>query len=192
MDTSPGLDCAGITAVFDACFAEHADAATRARMVRGGDEPVYRPATRWRPWAEIVYARDLAPSCLHEAAHWLRAGHARRHLADFGYWYLPDGRDDAAQARFEILEAEIQAIEWILATCAGVTFRISADNLRSPEPSPAFRVAIATAVERRCRAGLDGRLRTLAEALARASGRRVPDGDQAALAWATLTETVPT
>lgn len=184
------LDPAAITAVFAACFATHPDPEQRARLVRGGDEPLYRPPTRHRPWAEIIYARDLAASCLHETAHWLRAGRHRRRLADYGYWYEPDGRDDAAQMRFEQAEIEIQAIEWILAACAGVRFHVSADNLRSPEPSPAFRVAIGAAVHRRVALPLAGRLARCAHALAAASGRTVPGSPQAALAWAPAGATV--
>lgn len=184
------LDPMAITAVFAACFAGHPDPDHCARLIRGGDEPLYRPPTRYRPWAEIVYARDLAASCLHEAAHWLRAGRARRRLADYGYWYEPDGRDDAAQARFEQAEIEIQAIEWILAACAGVRFHVSADNLRSPEPSRAFRVAIGAAVRRRLAVPPTGRLARLAQALAAASGGSVPGTGEAALAWGDAGATV--
>lgn len=184
------LDPTAITAVFAACFASHPDLDRRARLVRGGDEPLYRPPTRHRPWAEVVYARDLAASCLHEAAHWLRAGRDRRHLVDYGYWYEPDGRDDAAQARFEQAEIEVQAIEWILAACAGVRFHVSADNLRSPEPSVAFRNAIGAAVRRRLDLPLPGCLAQLAHALAAASGRTVPSLTEAALAWGDADATV--
>jgi hypothetical protein len=163
-----------ICAVFTACFADDSDGDARARLVRGGEEPVYLPATRARPVAEVVYARGLAPSCLHEAAHWLRAGRARRRLVDYGYWYLPDGRDAAAQAEFEVLEAEIQGLEWILAAAAGVEFRVSCDNLVRPDPSPAFCAAIAGAARRRLEAGLDGRAARLVAALRAASGLPAP------------------
>ncbi len=168
------LDLEAICAVFASCFADHADPLCRARLVRGGDEPQYRPPTRLRPWAEIICARGLAASCLHEAAHWLRAGPERRLLSDYGYWYEPDGRDDAAQAQFEQSEIEIQAIEWILAQAAGVRFYISADNLRSPEPSAAFRAAITAAIGRRLAQPLRGRFGLLATALAAATGRKLP------------------
>ena len=163
-----------ICAVFAHCFAEDADPDTRARLVRGADEPLYLPAMRHRPVAEIVYARDLAPSCLHEAAHWLRAGRARRRLVDYGYWYLPDGRDAAAQAEFEVLEAEIQGLEWILAAAAGVTFRVSCDNLVRPEPSAAFCAAIAAAAQRRLALGLGQRASRLVAGLRAASGQPMP------------------
>lgn len=107
-------------------------------MWRGGDEPLYEPAHAGQSQAHIYYARDLAQSCLHEAAHWLYAGARRRLLTDYGYWYVPDGRDAGAQLLFEQHEAAIQAREWILSTAARSTFRISTDNLSSAEPSPAF------------------------------------------------------
>lgn len=162
-----------ICAIFSRCFADDVDPDSRARMVRGGDEPVYLPAMRQRPVAELVYARGLAPSCLHEAAHWLRAGRARRRLVDYGYWYLPDGRDALAQARFEQHEAEVQGLEWILAAAAGVEFRVSCDNLERPDPSPAFCAAIADAARRQLALGLRGRAARLVTALRAASGAHV-------------------
>jgi elongation factor P hydroxylase len=177
------LTCDQIITIFDRCFAQHPRPAIRARLIRGGDEPQYRPPTRWRPWGEIIFARGLAASSLHEAAHWLRAGPARRLLPDFGYWYIPDGRDDAAQARFEQSEIGIQAIEWILAWCAGVRFHVSADNLRSPEPSSAFCAAIATDIQRRLAHPLPYRQRRLCAALTQATGRTLPTVRDATLAW---------
>lgn len=170
------MDAPSIAAVFDACFAGPATPADeRARMVRGGDEPLYLPAGRGRGAAEIVYARGLAQSCLHEAAHWLRAGLLRRRLVDYGYWYLPDGRDRAAQRRFEAHEAAVQDLELLLALAAGVRFSVSCDNLDDPVPTPAFRAAIAAGAERRLADGLGARARRFAEALAAACGRRWDD-----------------
>lgn len=170
------MEAPAIASVFDACFAGGATPyGDRARMVRGGDEPLYLPAGRGRPVAEIVYARGLAQSCLHEAAHWLRAGRARRQLVDYGYWYVPDGRDRAAQRRFEAHEAAVQDLELLLALAAGVRFSVSCDNLDDPVPAPAFRAAIADGAERRLAAGLGARPRSFAEALAAARGRRWED-----------------
>jgi elongation factor P hydroxylase len=157
-----------ITAVFNRCFSD-GDPADRARLVRGGDDPLYLPATHWRPLAEVVYARGLAQSCLHEAAHWLRAGRRRRELIDYGYWYEPDGRDQRAQKLFERQEAEVQGLERILSECAGVEFTISCDNLISPEPSCEFIAAIDAAVARRLRDGLPPRALRFARALHSAS-----------------------
>lgn len=175
MSTAAALDPAGIADAFADAFAgPAADPADRARLVAGGDEPVFLPAGRGRPVGEVVWARGLAQSCLHEAAHWLRAGRARRRLVDYGYWYLPDGRDAEAQARFERLEAEVQALEWILSAVAGVPFAISCDNLARPEPSPDFRAAIAAAARRRLAVGLDGRCARLVQALRARSGLPLP------------------
>jgi len=176
-----------ICAVFADCFAAaQAPPAERAWLVRGGDEPLYLPAGRRRACAEVVYARDLAPSCLHEAAHWLRAGRRRRLLVDYGYWYVPDGRDAVAQRAFEAHEAEVQSLEWILARCAGVPFTISCDNLLDCEPTASFRRAIVSAITRRLAVALPARQARLADALAQASGRAVPGPAAAALAWAEL------
>lgn len=178
-----GLDQAHIIAVFNQQFGHHADPWQRAQLVTGGDEPCYRPPTALRPWAEIVYARGLAASCLHEIAHWLHAGCERRMLADFGYWYDPDGRDDAAQQLFERSEIAIQAIEWILAATAQVRFHVSADNLRSPNPSATFVQAIANTVLQRLQAPLPSRFGRIARALAVASGTTLPTCAQAKVAW---------
>ena len=170
------MEAAVIAAVFADCFAERdADPADRARLVAGADEPQYLPAGRLRPLGEVVWARGLAQSCLHEAAHWLRAGQARRRLVDYGYWYLPDGRGAEDQVRFEALEAEVQGLEWILSAAAGVTFRVSCDNLLRPDPTPEFRAAIATAAGARLRRGLDGRPARLVAALRVQSGRPLPE-----------------
>ena len=139
-----------IRAVFDGCFAaEQAVPEDRARLVRGGPEPFYVPSHAHDPVAQVVYARDLAPSALHEIAHWLCAGKARRCLSDYGYWYVPDGRNAEEQARFEALEPPVQGTECLLALACGVHFRLSADNLSNPEPSANFRTAVlAQALER--------------------------------------------
>ena len=138
-----GLSAMEISSVFNACFALPQQTATR--MLRGGDEPLYVPAHGLQREAHVVYARDLAQSCLHEAAHWLYAGRQRRHMSDYGYWYEPDGRDAVAQARFEEHEIGIQAREWLLSLAADTQFRVSADNLQSPVPSERFCEAILRA-----------------------------------------------
>ena len=169
------MEPAAIEAAFASCFAGPADdPAERARLVAGADEPQFLPAGRLRPVGEVVWARGLAQSCLHEAAHWLRAGRERRRLVDYGYWYLPDGRDAEAQARFEGLEAEVQGLEWILSAAAGVEFRVSCDNLLRPDPTPAFRAAIAQAAGDRLRRGLGGRAARLVAALRARSGLPLP------------------
>lgn len=98
-------------------------------LVRGDDEPIYLPKSETEPYHRIIFAHGYFSSGLHEIAHWLVAGKARRELEDFGYWYKPDGRTAEEQRNFERVEVKPQAIEWMLSTAAGYRFRFSADNL---------------------------------------------------------------
>lgn len=99
------------------------------RLIKGDDEPVYLPANEHNSYHQIVFAHGYFSSALHEIAHWCLAGEARRQLEDFGYWYLPDGRDANQQAVFEQVEIKPQAIEWALSVAAKCIFNVSADNL---------------------------------------------------------------
>lgn len=101
------------------------------RLVRGGKEPYYAPAGDGRPAAEIVFAHGFFSSALHEVAHWCVAGKERRAVADFGYWYKPDGRSAEEQRVFEQVEVKPQALEWIFSRAAGTVFHFSADNLNA-------------------------------------------------------------
>ncbi|MFW6346646.1 MAG: elongation factor P hydroxylase, partial [Halomonas sp.] len=96
-----------IIALFDGLFAER----YRTRLVRGGDEPLYLPADDETPFHRVIFARGFFTSALHEISHWCIAGARRRRLADYGYWYLPDGRDAAQQRDFEAVEVAPQALE---------------------------------------------------------------------------------
>ncbi|MDW7748948.1 elongation factor P hydroxylase, partial [Halomonas sp.] len=49
----------------------------QARLVRGGDEPLYLPADDASPWHRVIFARGFYASALHEVSHWCIAG-ARR------------------------------------------------------------------------------------------------------------------
>ncbi|WP_459782226.1 elongation factor P hydroxylase [Photobacterium sp. R1] len=98
-------------------------------LLLGGDEPVYLPADEQHPHHRIIFARGYFASALHEIAHWCIAGQERRLLEDYGYWYLPDGRDKGQQAAFEQVEIKPQAVEWILAASCGFRFQVSCDNL---------------------------------------------------------------
>lgn len=122
-------------------------------LTGGGDEPVYLPADGEHRHHRIIYRDDYYFSALHETAHWCIAGEARRQQVDFGYWYKPDGRNRDQQRAFERVEVKPQALEWLFATAAGKPFRLSADNLSSPDadsrgPSSTF----AAAVEEQARA----------------------------------------
>ncbi len=64
-----------------------------------------------------------------ELSHWCIAGKARRQLADFGYWYAPDGRSEAQQQAFERVEIKPQALECLFTLACRRVFRVSQDNL---------------------------------------------------------------
>ena len=101
----------------------------KTRLVKGDDEPIYLPASETCAFHQIVFAHGYYSSALHEVAHWCLAGEARRLLEDFGYWYLPDGRDAEQQKAFEDAEVKPQAIEWAFCVAANKRFNVSADNL---------------------------------------------------------------
>ena len=120
-------DCQRLVALFNTLFADRYDTC----LVAGGQEPIYLPAQRPEQPHEIIFTHDYPASALHEVAHWCIAGLGRRQQIDYGYWYLPDGRDGSAQARFEAVEARPQALEWLFAETAGIHFCPSVDNLAS-------------------------------------------------------------
>ncbi|MCM0147590.1 elongation factor P hydroxylase [Photobacterium galatheae] len=125
-------------------------------LVLGGDEPIYLPADEQHPYHRIIFARGYFASALHEIAHWCIAGRERRLLEDYGYWYLPDGRDKGQQAAFELVEIKPQAVEWILAASCGFRFQVSCDNLSGDhEPD---RVGFTGKVREQVLAYLNGNL----------------------------------
>lgn len=111
--------------VFDETFF----ASANTRLIRGADEPVYLPANGHCGHHRIVFAHGYYSSALHEIAHWCIAGAKRRQLQDYGYWYCPDGRDQAQQQKFEHVEVKPQAIEWAFCLATGHKFNVSTDNL---------------------------------------------------------------
>ena len=113
--------------VFAQCFGE----AFNTHLQGEYPEPVYQPSTAAGKRHCIGYRHDYFASALHEVSHWCIAGSERRLQLDYGYWYAPDGRDDAAQKAFEAVECKPQALEWIFSRACGFTFRISLDNLNS-------------------------------------------------------------
>ena len=74
------------------------------RLIKGQDEPLYLPAGKACSYHQIIFAHGYFASALHEISHWCIAGPARRLLEDFGYWYLPDGRNAQQQKSFEQVE----------------------------------------------------------------------------------------
>lgn len=117
--------CEELIAIFDALFADRYNTV----LVRGGAEPVYRPAGAEHCQHRLIFAHGFFASALHEISHWCVAGPERRQLEDFGYWYQPDGRSADQQAAFEVVEVKPQALEWIFSKACGYRFRVSTDNL---------------------------------------------------------------
>ncbi len=120
-----GFSSARIERVFFDCFGD----SYRTRLLGGAVEPCYQPARDERGESLLCYREDFFASALHETAHWCIAGAARRKLHDFGYWYAADGRDAAAQRKFEAVEDRPQALEWLFSLACGFGFRLSVDNL---------------------------------------------------------------
>ena len=120
-----GFDSQRLEAVFNRCFRQ----SLRTVLVGGAAEPFYLPAAAGTGLHELHYREDFFASALHETAHWCIAGEARRRLADFGYWYDPDGRDHAQQIAFQQVERKPQALEWVFAKACDFPFRVSVDNL---------------------------------------------------------------
>lgn len=117
-------------------------------LVGGADEPLYVPPINGRP-ANIFFRFDYVSSALHEISHWCIAGAKRRLLEDYGYWYESDTRDVITQQQFESVEVVPQAVECILHWSAGLSFRVSVDNLSLPDyDAGAFSHAVDQQVEK--------------------------------------------
>ena len=101
------------------------------RLVAGHHEPVYLPASDICAYHQILFAYGYFASALHEIAHWCVAGEKRRQQEDYGYWYLPDGRNPQQQQQFEQVEIKSQALEWIFTQACGRKFNASTDNLNA-------------------------------------------------------------
>ncbi|WP_075881052.1 elongation factor P hydroxylase [Vreelandella massiliensis] len=136
---------ADITALFDGLFA----ARYQTRLIRGGDEPLYTPADAHTPYHQVIFARGFYASALHEISHWCIAGAKRRQWEDYGYWYLPDGRNPEQQRAFENAEVAPQALESLFARASGRTFHVSVDNLSADGAAEVDRDAFAQRVAER-------------------------------------------
>lgn len=153
--------------IFNACFTSEYN----TRLVRGEDEPLYRPANLTQPYHAIFFAHGFFSSALHECAHWLIAGEKRRQLVDFGYWYAPDGRSAEQQVLFQQVEVKPQAMEWILSVAAGHPFQLSIDNLDAPPvDTRTFEQAVYQQVKTYCNEGLSERASLFRQALCRFYG----------------------
>jgi elongation factor P hydroxylase len=98
------------------------------RLSGGFEEPFYR-APHGGGSAEIQFTQDHERSALHELAHWCVAGEQRRRRDDYGYWYQPDGRNNAEQRLFFRVEVKPQAIEKHFCHALDIPFDVSVDNL---------------------------------------------------------------
>lgn len=148
--------------LFNNCFAQEFN----TRLIKGDDEPIYLPANDQCSYNAIYFAHGFFSSALHECSHWLIAGDYRRTLEDFGYWYVPDGRNAEQQALFQQVEVKPQAIEWILSQAAGHKFRVSIDNLDGDEADTvAFKQAVYQQVLNYCDKGLSYRAESFRNAL---------------------------
>lgn len=118
------------------------------QLVKGEDEPIYLPANENCTFHQVIFAHGYYASALHEIAHWCLAGEKRRLLEDFGYWYLPDGRNVKQQQQFEQVEIKPQAIEWAFCISANKRFNVSADNLNGAEANTnAFKKSVYAQVQ---------------------------------------------
>lgn len=148
--------------LFDGCFAKEYN----TRMLKGDSEPIYLPANEQRPYHALFFAHGFFSSALHECSHWLIAGEERRKQEDFGYWYVPDGRNAEQQALFHQVEVKPQALEWILSKAAGYKFNISIDNLNGEEcDNNPFKQAVYNQVVSYCKQGLPQRAQKFRDAL---------------------------
>lgn len=150
--------------LFNQCFEQEFN----TRLEKGGEEPVYLPANEHCSYNALYFAHGFFSSALHECSHWLIAGDYRRTLEDFGYWYIPDGRNAEQQILFQQVEVKPQAMEWILSVAAGHKFRVSIDNLNGSEAdTQIFKEAVYQQVLRYCEQGLSVRAARLRQALSR-------------------------
>ncbi|MBI2786666.1 MAG: elongation factor P hydroxylase [Legionella longbeachae] len=136
------------------------------RLVKGDNEPIYLPADDQRSQNELYFAHGFFSSALHECAHWLIAGEERRKLIDFGYWYMPDGRNAEQQKLFQRVEVKPQALEWILSKASGYKFHVSIDNLNGAELDTAlFKQSVFDQIIHYCKQGLPKRAQKFRDAL---------------------------
>ena len=121
MSTGEPFDAHQVMRLFNQEFAE----SDTTELIGGAAEPYYEPGSLNR----IYFRADYVRSALHEIAHWCVAGSRRRQLADYGYWYSPDGRGVAQQQAFFAVEARPQAIERCFCEAIGIPFSPSVDNV---------------------------------------------------------------
>ena len=156
--------------VFNDCFV----ASLSTRLCGGAAEPLYQPACGDQGMHVLHFREDYFASALHEIAHWCIAGPQRRLQVDFGYWYAPDGRNNAQQCAFEAVEYKPQALEWFFCKACDYRFRLSMDNLDEangglPDTS-AFQQRVLSQAQRWQQDGLPDRAALFYAALCREFG----------------------
>ncbi len=150
--------------IFRDCF----ESDYNTRLIKGDSEPIYLPMSKETPYHSIVFAYGFFSSALHECAHWLIAGNERREQIDYGYWYVPDGRNAEEQALFQQVEVKPQALEWILSDAAKFRFQFSIDNLNGSEAdTEAFKAAVQNQVSNYREQGLWPRAQQFYQAIER-------------------------
>ena len=148
--------------LFNDCFLQ----SHNTILAYGKDEPLYLPANEHQPHNIIYFAHGFFNSALHECAHWMIAGKERRKLIDFGYWYVPDGRNAEQQALFQQVEVKPQALESMFSQATGSKFEFSFDNLDAPvEDYEQFKNAVTKQMLEYQQNGLLGRARVFYRAL---------------------------
>lgn len=138
------------------------------QLIKGGDEPLYLPAHESCSFHQIIFARGFYSSAFHEISHWCHAGEDRRLLVDYGYWYVPDGRNEQQQKKFEQVEIVPQAMEWAFNIAAQKKFHVSSDNLNGFQAdSIDFKKRVYQQVEKYIEQGFPIRAKLFIEALAK-------------------------
>jgi len=161
--------------IFDSTFYS----SFNTKLIRGGDEPIYLPASEQCEYHQIIFAHGYYASALHEIAHWCIAGSQRRLLEDFGYWYEPDGRNEQQQQAFEHVEIKPQAIEWALCVAANKRFNVSADNLNGAgSDTKTFKVNVFSQVQAYLAQGFSERVTLLLSAMCDFYGTKFPEHEQ--------------
>lgn len=148
--------------LFNACFAETENTV----LLGNAEEPIYLPASEDNEQNQVIFTRDYFSSALHEIAHWCVAGKQRRTKVDYGYWYLPDGRNAQQQSDFEAVEVKPQAIEFAFSIASGIKFSVSIDNLQGADTCPKpFERAVAKQLKRFIAQGFNARTQEFLQAL---------------------------
>ena len=156
------FDVAALSRLFNQLF----ERSTNTRLAGGAKEPLYQPAMIAGDSHYIYFTQDYFASALHEVAHWCIAGKERRRQVDYGYWYVPDGRNPEQQRQFERVEAKPQALEWIFCRAAQFPFQLSVDNLAANNlDKDAFKDRVWQQVQRYCQGDIPARGAQFAQAL---------------------------